>query len=78
MVFKIGVMNDAELIKQLGGPTRLPKRLGYGIGGAQGVGNWLKRGIPAQVKVDHPDLFMARRPVADVLRMQAAPEPKAA
>ncbi|WP_086922262.1 hypothetical protein [Variovorax sp. JS1663] len=57
-------MKDADLIRQLGGPTRLAKRLGYGIGGAQRVTNWLKRGIPAQVKVDHPDLFLVRRPVA--------------
>jgi hypothetical protein len=50
---------DAELIRQLGGPTKvacllsLPK-----FGGAQRVQNWTVRGIPAAVKVQRPDLFM--------------------
>ena len=50
---------DAELIRLLGGPTKvacllsLPK-----FGGAQRVQNWMARGIPAAVKVQRPDLFM--------------------
>jgi len=29
-------------------------------GGAQRVQNWKKRGIPAQVKLDWPEIFMAQ------------------
>lgn len=64
MVCNAHTMKDADLIKQLGGPTRLAERLGYDKGrGVQRVANWLKRGIPARVKVDHPDLFLVHRPV---------------
>jgi len=51
---------DAELIQELGGPTKLAEILGYDkqSGGVQRVQNWITRGIPAQVKVDHPDLFI--------------------
>lgn len=49
---------DQELIANLGGPTKLAERLGYAkAGGAQRVQNWMTRGIPAKVKLDHPDLF---------------------
>lgn len=51
---------DAELIKSLGGPTKLAETLGYdkAAGGVQRVQNWMTRGIPAAVKVQHPDLFL--------------------
>lgn len=54
-------MTDADLIKNLGGPTRVAEILGYDTaeGGAQRVQNWLTRGIPAQVKVHFPHIFMA-------------------
>lgn len=48
---------DAPLIAELGGPTKVAKKLGLT---PQRVQNWLTRGIPAQVKVDHPRLFMKR------------------
>lgn len=52
-------MNDSELIKRLGGPTKVAELLKFDqAGGVQRVQNWLKRGIPAQVKVDHPEIFM--------------------
>lgn len=56
-------MNDADLIKALGGPTKVAELLGYdkANGGVQRVQNWLTRGIPAQVKVDHPRIFLAVR-----------------
>jgi hypothetical protein len=64
MVFN-SVMNDAKhpdatLIDQLGGPTKVATLLGYGKEHAavQRVRNWLYRGIPAQVKVDHPEIFL--------------------
>ncbi len=52
---------DAELIKELGGPTKVAELLGFEkSGGPQRVQNWLTRGIPAKVKVERPDLFMKK------------------
>jgi hypothetical protein len=55
-----GVPSDAQIIARLGGPAKVAELLGYdkSDGGIQRVCNWLKRGIPARVKVEHPDLFM--------------------
>lgn len=57
-------MNDAELIRVLGGPTKVAELLGFdkADGGVQRVQNWLTRGIPAAMKLKRPDLFLA--PVA--------------
>jgi hypothetical protein len=51
---------DKEILDSLGGSTAVAKLLGYDLnkGGAQKVNNWYKRGIPAKVKVDHPELFL--------------------
>jgi hypothetical protein len=46
--------SDKDLIDDLGGSTKLAARLGYSV---QRVENWKKRGIPAQVRLDHPDVF---------------------
>ena len=62
-------MNDADLIRALGGPAKVAEMLGFDKGGVQRVSNWRIRGIPAQVKLDHPHIFL--RP------MVARPEPKA-
>jgi hypothetical protein len=52
-------MDDRQLIMKLGGPTAVAKKLGYDPkGGAQRVQNWMRRGIPSKVKVDHPEMFM--------------------
>lgn len=52
-------MSDAQLINDLGGPAKVAELLGYKKhGGPQRVSNWRTRGIPAKVKVDHPDIFM--------------------
>lgn len=52
-------MSDAELIEKLGGPAALAERLGYDKdGGVQRVQNWRTRGIPAQVKVEFPAIFI--------------------
>lgn len=58
---------DAELIKSLGGPSKLAETLGFdkAAGGAQRVQNWMTRGIPAAVKVQRPDLFLGGRVVAE-------------
>jgi hypothetical protein len=54
-------MDDKQRIESLGGPAKLAKLLGFKkIGGVQRVQNWITRGIPARVKLDHPDLFLDR------------------
>lgn len=62
MVFNVA-MNDKELILFHGGPTKLARTLGYPEkGGAQVVHNWMRRGIPAKVKVEHPEMFLLNLP----------------
>lgn len=52
-------MTDRELIESLGGPAKVARLLGLPTkGGVQRVHNWLTRGIPAQVKLDNPELFL--------------------
>ena len=50
--------SDAQLIKDLGGPSKVAEILGFKDGGPQRVQNWITRGIPAHVKVMRPDLFL--------------------
>lgn len=68
--------SDAELIKQLGGPTKLADLLGYdkASGGVQRVQNWMTRGIPAAVKVQRPDLFMRPELPAEAAPTDATPQ----
>lgn len=50
---------DAARIARLGGPAKLADLLGYDKqGGTQRVHNWIGRGIPSAVKVEHPELFL--------------------
>jgi hypothetical protein len=51
---------DAKIIIHHGGPTKVAALLGLDktAGGVQRVQNWLTRGIPAQVKLDNPGLFL--------------------
>lgn len=49
-------MSDKELILRLGGVTKVAYMLGVST---SVVGNWMKRGIPARVKLNHPELFAA-------------------
>lgn len=50
---------DADLIRKLGGPTKVANLLALPkFGGAQRVQNWMARGIPSAIKVKRPDLFM--------------------
>jgi hypothetical protein len=49
---------DIALIKRLGGPAKLAATLGYRR--SQRVHNWLRRGIPPRVKLDHPEIFLRR------------------
>ena len=53
---------DKALIYELGGPAKVAVLLKYKKhGGVQRVTNWVKRGIPAQVKLDHPEIFLSSR-----------------
>ena len=53
------IQTDAEIISKLGGPSKVAELLGIQkSGGAQRVQNWITRGIPSQMKVNRPDLFM--------------------
>jgi hypothetical protein len=54
------IQADRVLILNLGGTTKVAEALGFDktAGGVQRVQNWMTRGIPAQVKLDYPDLFL--------------------
>lgn len=53
------IQHDAELIRRLGGPSKVAEILCIDKqGGAQRVQNWITRGIPSQIKVTYPHLFM--------------------
>lgn len=52
-------MKDKDLIKSLGGPTKVARLLGYeGAKGVARVAMWCRRGIPAKVKLEHIGLFV--------------------
>ena len=49
---------DADLIQRLGGPAVLARRLGFDAkSGTQRVHNWTERGIPALMRLNHPEVF---------------------
>ena len=51
--------NDSEIIKDLGGASKVAELLGFKKpGGVQRVHNWMSRGIPASVKLAFPQFFM--------------------
>ena len=52
-------MSDKELIMKLGGVNVVSSYLGLSY---QCVFHWLSRGIPAQVKLDHRDIFLTDDP----------------
>ena len=54
---------DAVVIRSLGGPAKVAELLGLDKqqGGVQRVSNWLTRGIPASVKVEHQNIFLRKR-----------------
>lgn len=62
----MAIENDKEAINSHGGPAKLAELLGYPKhGGVQRVQNWLVRGVPAQVKLDNPSLFLGAAKAAD-------------
>ncbi len=51
-------MNAEQVISKLGGSAEVARLLGYPRHiGTQRVNNWKKRGIPAKVRLERPDLF---------------------
>ena len=49
---------DKAIIDALGGPANVARRLGFAPSrGIQRVHNWTRRGIPAEVRLRHLDLF---------------------
>jgi hypothetical protein len=53
---------DAAIIESLGGPAKVAELLGYNKqGGTQRVHNWVTRGIPPRVKIDYPEIFLAKQ-----------------
>lgn len=52
-------MSDAELIKNLGGSTKVARLLGLGPGGVQRVNNWRIRGIPDAIKLKYAPIFLS-------------------
>lgn len=47
---------DKEILLKLGGSTKVAELLGYRD--KQRVQNWMKRGIPAKIKLEYPHLFL--------------------
>lgn len=66
MMFNRRMHQDAELIKSLGGVTKVASRLDFNLqaGGVQRVQNWTVRGIPARIERDHPWIAKARKSLA--------------
>lgn len=50
--------NDEKLIRDLGGSTKVANLLGYSI---QRVSNWMTRGIPSKVRLEHQDFFLNKK-----------------
>lgn len=48
-------MTDSELIENHGGPTKVAEILNMK---PSRVCNWMDRGIPPKVKLEHPELFL--------------------
>jgi len=53
---------DWILITDLGGPVKVADLMKLATkGGVQRVQNWKYRGIPASVKLQHPELFLRKK-----------------
>ena len=61
---------DGAIIESLGGPAKVAELLGYDkAGGVQRVHNWITRGIPPRVKLEHPDVFLRDGKVGRIERI---------
>ncbi|MEB2504610.1 hypothetical protein SB394_11875 [Burkholderia sp. BCCIQ04A] len=53
------IERDRQVIAKHGGPAKFARLLELDEpGGTQRVSNWLRRGIPPSIKLEHLDLFM--------------------
>lgn len=60
------IAEDAKLIREMGGPTKVAAILAAGPKvSVQRVQNWLTRGIPSHIKVAYPHYFMRGAAQAD-------------
>lgn len=50
---------DKKLIADLGGPAAVARKIGLdpSNGGVQRVYNWMTRGIPSAIRLDHLNIF---------------------
>jgi hypothetical protein len=57
------INEDKKIIEKLGGAAKVATLLGYDLknGGVQRVHNWIARGIPPRVKLEHPKLFLKNK-----------------
>ncbi len=70
------IQQDRDRIEALGGCTKVAELLGLPRqGGAQRVSNWKTRGIPAEVKLAHPAIFLVNMPSPSASRPPAAIKP---
>ncbi len=64
-------MSDRELIKRLGGPKAVAEQLGFPLPkGTARVANWMRRGIPAKIKLNNLNLFVIRTDTAEAKKDQ--------
>ncbi len=69
------IEQDRARIDALGGCTKVADLLGLPKqGGAQRVSNWKSRGIPADVKLAYPEIFLVNMPHPSASRPPAATE----
>ncbi|WP_236027400.1 hypothetical protein [Burkholderia aenigmatica] len=55
------IERDRQIIASHGGPAKFARLLGFDDpGGTQRVSNWLRRGIPAPIKLAHIELFIGK------------------
>lgn len=68
------VLQDAQLIEDLGGPAKVAELLNYDkdSGGVQRVHNWIARGIPPRVKLEYPDIFLRGLGWPDLINAEGA------
>lgn len=52
----MSIESDKEIILKLGGSTKVAELLGFKD--KQRVQNWMKRGIPAKIKLQYPHIFL--------------------
>lgn len=53
-----GKQSDRKLIEKLGGTSKVAKMI---QSSPQRVHNWKIRGIPASIKLKHPDIFLKNK-----------------